>query len=73
MSESMHERPTTHNEEKLYEARFIFTEHFYPQLFGDEEMGDAARTFTPSEITAILAQYEDYLKASGLINVNEGE
>lgn len=51
------------------EVRGKFIEEVYPELFGEEEMGDAAREFEPSEITAILIAYETNLAANGLLKI----
>lgn len=62
----------THQEQQkavrqLFLARGEFIDENYPKLFGSEEMGDSARTFTPQEITGILSLYELHLAKQGLI------
>ncbi len=52
---------------QLAHARSVYIEAVYPKLFGDEEMGDAVRQFTPSEVTALLAKYEACLVHHGLV------
>lgn len=51
-------------------ARHEFTARIFPTIFGEEEMGDVAKEFTPSEITTILMAYEHELAANGLFRAN---
>jgi hypothetical protein len=56
---------------QILQARAEFTEELYPTLFGEEEMGDPAREFEPSEITGVLAVYESFLASRGLLRVKK--
>jgi hypothetical protein len=61
------ERPSPELIEAVSDARVEFIEIVYPKLFGEEEMGDTSRDFSPAEITEILCLHEEYLASKGLL------
>lgn len=52
-------------------VRSEFIHVMYPRLFGDEEMGDGAEVFTPSDLTAVLVAYEGLLGSRGLLRATQ--
>ena len=54
-------------DERLGLIRGEFIESKMDAIFGEEDMGDPAATLRPSEVTAILVSYEEYLREKGFI------
>lgn len=59
--------PRDERMEQVSLARGKFIEEKYGFLFGEEEMGDPSREFTPEELTTILMAYESLLAREGLL------